>query len=80
MTMANLVGEKGQIKDHIEIRFYPPEHDLSVRGALKKYATRVLSTDDLREARARPGKKRQRKTGAGKAKRVERDAPAFLWS
>jgi bifunctional DNA-binding transcriptional regulator/antitoxin component of YhaV-PrlF toxin-antitoxin module len=74
MTMANLVGEKGQVviekqirealgvrpgflsvqtlvKDHVEIRFYPPEHDRSVRGALKKYATRVLSTDELREAR-----------------------------
>jgi bifunctional DNA-binding transcriptional regulator/antitoxin component of YhaV-PrlF toxin-antitoxin module len=74
MTMANLVGEKGQIviekplrealgvlpgfltiqtlvDDHVEIRFYPPEHNRSLRGALKKYATRVLSTDELREAR-----------------------------
>jgi bifunctional DNA-binding transcriptional regulator/antitoxin component of YhaV-PrlF toxin-antitoxin module len=39
------------VHDHVEIRFYPPEHDRSVRGALKKYATRVFSTDELREAR-----------------------------
>ena len=40
--MANLVGEKGQIVI---------EKPLRGRGALKKYATRVLSTDELREAR-----------------------------
>jgi bifunctional DNA-binding transcriptional regulator/antitoxin component of YhaV-PrlF toxin-antitoxin module len=39
------------VKDHVEIRFYPPEHNRSARGALKKYAKRVLSTDELREAR-----------------------------
>lgn len=39
------------VEDHVEIRFYPPEHNRSLRGALKKYATRVLSTDELREAR-----------------------------
>lgn len=39
------------VDDHVEIRFYPPEHTRSLRGALKKYATRVLSTDELREAR-----------------------------
>jgi bifunctional DNA-binding transcriptional regulator/antitoxin component of YhaV-PrlF toxin-antitoxin module len=39
------------VNDHLEIRFYPPEHTRSLRGALKKYATRVLSTDELREAR-----------------------------
>lgn len=39
------------VDDHVEIRFYPPEHTRSLRGALKKYATRALSTDELREAR-----------------------------
>lgn len=39
------------VNDHIEIRFYPPEHTRSLRGALKKYATRILSTGELREAR-----------------------------
>jgi len=39
------------VDDHVEIRVYPPEHTRSLRGALKKYATRVLSTDELREAR-----------------------------
>ena len=39
------------VDDHVEIRFYPPEHNRSARGALKKYAKRVLSTDELREAR-----------------------------
>jgi bifunctional DNA-binding transcriptional regulator/antitoxin component of YhaV-PrlF toxin-antitoxin module len=37
------------IEDHVEIRFYPPEHNRSLRGALK--ATRLLSTDELRDAR-----------------------------
>jgi len=39
------------VDDHVEIRFYPPEHNRSARGALKKYATRVVSTDELRGAR-----------------------------
>jgi hypothetical protein len=37
--------------DHVEIRSYPPEHTRSLRGVLKKYATRVLSTTELRDAR-----------------------------
>jgi bifunctional DNA-binding transcriptional regulator/antitoxin component of YhaV-PrlF toxin-antitoxin module len=39
------------VNDHVEIRFYPPEHNRSLRGALKKYATRIVSTGELREAR-----------------------------
>jgi hypothetical protein len=46
MTMAN----QTLVADHIEIRFYPPEHNRSLRGVLRKYATPVLSTDELREA------------------------------
>lgn len=37
--------------DHGETPSYPPEHTRSSRGVLEKYATRVLSTDELREAR-----------------------------
>jgi hypothetical protein len=55
--MSILVGEKSQatvqalVDDHVEIRFYPPEHTRSLRGALKKYATRIVSNGELREAR-----------------------------
>jgi hypothetical protein len=41
------------VDDRLEIRSYPPENTRSLRGVLKKYATRVLSTDELREARER---------------------------
>lgn len=37
--------------DHVETRSYPLEHTRSLRGILKKYATRVLSTTELRDAR-----------------------------
>lgn len=39
-----------------ETRSYPLEHTRSLRGVLKKYATRVLSTDELREAREKAWK------------------------
>jgi bifunctional DNA-binding transcriptional regulator/antitoxin component of YhaV-PrlF toxin-antitoxin module len=39
------------VDDHLEIRFYPPEHSRSLRGILKKYVTRPISTEELREAR-----------------------------
>jgi bifunctional DNA-binding transcriptional regulator/antitoxin component of YhaV-PrlF toxin-antitoxin module len=39
------------VDDHIEIRFFPPEHNRSLRGILAKYVTRHLSTEELREAR-----------------------------
>jgi bifunctional DNA-binding transcriptional regulator/antitoxin component of YhaV-PrlF toxin-antitoxin module len=41
------------VNDHIEIRFYPPEHNRSLRGVLKKYVDRDLSAEELREARER---------------------------
>jgi hypothetical protein len=34
-----------------KLRFHTSEHTRSLRGALKKYATRIVSTDELREAR-----------------------------
>lgn len=39
------------VDDHVEIRFYPPQHSRSLRGILRKSAGPVLSTDELREAR-----------------------------
>lgn len=39
------------VDDHVEIRFYPPEHNRSVAGFFKKYVTRSISTEELREAR-----------------------------
>lgn len=38
------------VDDRLETRSYPPEHTRSLRGVLEKYATRVLPTDELREA------------------------------
>jgi bifunctional DNA-binding transcriptional regulator/antitoxin component of YhaV-PrlF toxin-antitoxin module len=45
VTVQTLVG------DHVEIRFFPPEHNRSLRGALSKYVTRSLSSDELHEIR-----------------------------
>jgi bifunctional DNA-binding transcriptional regulator/antitoxin component of YhaV-PrlF toxin-antitoxin module len=39
------------VDNHVEIRFYPPEHNRSLRGILAKYVTRHLSDEELREAR-----------------------------
>ena len=39
------------VDGHLEIQFFPPEHNQSLRGALKKYVTRSISTEELREAR-----------------------------
>jgi bifunctional DNA-binding transcriptional regulator/antitoxin component of YhaV-PrlF toxin-antitoxin module len=39
------------VDDHVEIRFYPPEHNRSLRGILSKYVKRHLSTEEFREAR-----------------------------
>ena len=39
------------VDDHLEIRFFPPEHNRSLRGALKTNLN--LSTEELREARER---------------------------
>jgi bifunctional DNA-binding transcriptional regulator/antitoxin component of YhaV-PrlF toxin-antitoxin module len=39
------------INGHLEIQFFPPEHNQSLRGALKTNLN--LSTEELREARER---------------------------
>ncbi len=71
-TMANTVGEKGQVviekpirealgirpgslavqvlrDDHVEIRFFPPEHNRSLKGLLADKLTKVPEIGDWRE-------------------------------
>lgn len=38
------------VDDHVEIRFFPPEHDRSLRGVLGRYVTRHVSSEELQEA------------------------------
>jgi len=45
ITVQSLVG------DHVEIRFYPPEHSRSLRGVLAKYARHSISPEDWQAAR-----------------------------
>lgn len=39
------------VDDHIEIRFFPPEHNRSLRGILAKYVKRSLPQEEWEEAR-----------------------------
>jgi len=39
------------VDDHVEIRFYPPEHNRSLRGILEKYAKRDVPLEEWNEAR-----------------------------
>jgi len=39
------------VDDHIEIRFFPPEHNRSLRGILAKYVKRSLPPEEWQEAR-----------------------------
>ena len=39
------------VNDHVEIRFYPPEHDRSLRGVLAQYARRPVSAEEWNEVR-----------------------------
>ena len=41
------------VDDHVEIRFYPPEHNRSLRGILERYAKGDVSPEDWNEARER---------------------------
>lgn len=45
ITVQSLVG------DHVEIRFYPPEHNRSLRGVLAKYAKQSISPEHWQAAR-----------------------------
>ena len=41
------------MSDGDEIRFYPLEHNRSLRGVLKKYVKRSVSVEELEEARGK---------------------------
>ena len=64
--MAHLVGEKGQVVieiqpgfvavqsavgDHLEIRFFPPEHRRSLQGRLAGFARRSAPASDWTQTR-----------------------------
>ena len=40
------------VDDHVEIRFFPPEHDRSLRGILAPHIHRTLPPEQWDEARA----------------------------
>ncbi len=50
-VQPGFVAVQTLVDDHVEIRFYPPEHNRSLKGVFKKYVTRSISTEELREAR-----------------------------
>jgi len=41
------------IGDHVEIRFHPPEHDRSLRGALSGMTKRSVRPEEWREIKER---------------------------
>jgi AbrB family looped-hinge helix DNA binding protein len=45
------VAVQAVVGDHVEIRFYPPEHRRSLRGSLESFAKRSVSEEQWPEAR-----------------------------
>lgn len=41
------------VDDHVEIRFFPPEHNRSLRGVLKKHVKRSVSAEEFEETRGK---------------------------
>lgn len=41
------------VDDHVEMRFHPPEHDRSLRGALSGAARRTVPLDEWNDAKDR---------------------------
>jgi bifunctional DNA-binding transcriptional regulator/antitoxin component of YhaV-PrlF toxin-antitoxin module len=39
------------VEDHVEIRFYPPEHNRSLRGILEQYVQRTVAPEEWNEVR-----------------------------
>ena len=39
------------VDDHVEIRFFPPDHRESLKGTLAPYVTRHISSEDFAEAK-----------------------------
>ena len=50
---AGYVAVQKLVDDHVEIHFYPPEHNRSLRGRLAKPGERTLSPTELADARER---------------------------
>ena len=48
---AGYVAVQRLVGDHVEIQFYPPEHDRSLRGALARAGQPVLTSEELAAAR-----------------------------
>jgi len=45
------VAVQSVVGDHVEIRFYPPEHRRSLHGRLERYAKRSVSEEEWAQAR-----------------------------
>ncbi len=45
------IAVQSLVEDHVEIRFYPPEHTRSLRGVLAKYAKNPISPDEWQAVR-----------------------------
>lgn len=39
------------VGDHVELRFYPPEHSRSLKGVLAKYVKRSISEEEWQNAK-----------------------------
>ncbi len=49
---AGYVAVQRLMGDHVEVRFYPPEHAQSLRGTLADYVTRSVPQEEWDAARA----------------------------
>ncbi len=45
------VAVQSVVGDHLEMRFYPPEHRRSLRGCLESFAKRSVSEEEWAQAR-----------------------------
>lgn len=45
------IAVQAVVDDHVEIRFYPPEHRRSLRGRLARFAKRSVSEEEWAQAR-----------------------------
>jgi bifunctional DNA-binding transcriptional regulator/antitoxin component of YhaV-PrlF toxin-antitoxin module len=45
------VAVQSLVGDHVEIRFYPPEHRRSLQGRLAKYVKRPVSQEEWTQVR-----------------------------
>jgi len=45
------VAVQSVVGDHLEMRFYPPEHRRSLRGRLESFAKRSVSQEEWAQAR-----------------------------